>query len=314
MKWLWLLGLVAASAVAALLLDPTHVLWGKLRGEEFYQGRPVSYWRRAILSEDPKTQLTTAQAFEEGGAQTVPVLIELLRADVGADWNVAKVRWTAANYLGKLGTQAQAAGPALVRACKDDDAGVRKVAIAALPAVGADAHEAVPGLRDLLSTSDRLYATQALRFFGPAALPALSALVPLLTDADAEVRWQAAWTLGRIGPAAREAVPALKDALKDPEDKVREHAAEALGDIGPEARNAVPALIQTLNDSNAGVRRDAVRSLGQIGPAAKEALPAINRLLKDDSPRVREAAGTAVKRITTAPPTESSSPKKEDDD
>jgi hypothetical protein len=41
-RWSLLLAILAAFAV---WLEPTRVVWGWLRGEAFYQGRPTSYWR-----------------------------------------------------------------------------------------------------------------------------------------------------------------------------------------------------------------------------------------------------------------------------
>jgi hypothetical protein len=40
----WLL-ILAVFGAFALWLEPTRVVWGWLRGEAFYQGRPTSYWR-----------------------------------------------------------------------------------------------------------------------------------------------------------------------------------------------------------------------------------------------------------------------------
>src|SRR5262245_18206139 len=42
LRWSLLLVLLAAFAV---WLEPTRVVWGWLRGEAFYQGRPTSWWR-----------------------------------------------------------------------------------------------------------------------------------------------------------------------------------------------------------------------------------------------------------------------------
>ncbi len=47
-RWLVRLTLVAILAAFAVWLEPTRVVWGWLRGEAFYQGRPTSYWRREI--------------------------------------------------------------------------------------------------------------------------------------------------------------------------------------------------------------------------------------------------------------------------
>jgi hypothetical protein len=45
LRWSLLLVIVAAFAV---WLEPTRVVWGWLRGEAFYQGRPTSYWSREL--------------------------------------------------------------------------------------------------------------------------------------------------------------------------------------------------------------------------------------------------------------------------
>src|SRR5262245_47629435 len=43
--YLLLLIILAAFAV---WLEPTRIVWGWLRGEAFYQGRPTSWWRREL--------------------------------------------------------------------------------------------------------------------------------------------------------------------------------------------------------------------------------------------------------------------------
>src|SRR5262245_58328956 len=45
LRWSLLLVLLAAFAV---WLEPTRVVWGWLRGEASYQGRPTSYWRSEL--------------------------------------------------------------------------------------------------------------------------------------------------------------------------------------------------------------------------------------------------------------------------
>ena len=45
LRWSLLLVILAAFAV---WLEPTRVVWGWLRGEAFYQGRPTSYWELAL--------------------------------------------------------------------------------------------------------------------------------------------------------------------------------------------------------------------------------------------------------------------------
>src|SRR6266436_293168 len=75
---------------------------------------------------------------------------------------------------------------------------------------------------------------------------AVKALAEALQDKDAEVRKNAAQSLGRIGKEAKFAVKALTEALKDTDLDVRGASALALGRIGKEAVSAAPALAEVL--------------------------------------------------------------------
>ena len=61
----------------------------------------------------------------------------------------------------------------------------------------------------------------------------VQALTRAISDADFQVRRDAAHVLGKLGPKARAAEPALRKALKDEEAAVREAAAQALKRINP---------------------------------------------------------------------------------
>jgi HEAT repeat protein len=77
-------------------------------------------------------------------------------------------------------------------------------------------------------------------------LPALHALVQMLSDKDWQVRREAAWALGEIGDP--KAVPFLIRSLRDKDKYVRRAAAWALGKIGDP--QVVPALIDVLKDED----------------------------------------------------------------
>ena len=47
LRWSLLLVMLAAFAI---WLEPTRVVWGWLRGEAFYQGRPSSWWENELAS------------------------------------------------------------------------------------------------------------------------------------------------------------------------------------------------------------------------------------------------------------------------
>lgn len=116
-------------------------------------------------------------------------------------------------------------------------------------------------------------------------------LVPLLTDADPEIRAQAAKWIGdvRYGRAA----DALLPLLKDDAPRVRFFAAEALGRI--EHRTAVKPIVEMLrvnNDEDAYLRHAGSLALARIGDAN-----ALLALASDPSEAVRLAAVVALRRM-----------------
>jgi HEAT repeat protein len=111
--------------------------------------------------------------------------------------------------------------------------------------------------------------TQSMAYFGfmvlgPAAKPAVPALVRCLGDADPEVRCLAAHCLGLIGPEAQDAVPELTAYLRRTltlntgsiwDENERYAAAFALCQIGPAARPAIPELTTLSTMTNGSVWR-----------------------------------------------------------
>lgn len=100
----------------------------------------------------------------------------------------------------------------------------------------------------------------------------LSAWIADLKAAAPQTRNAAAYEISGLGPAAAPAVPALVEALKDPNPAVRYAATVALREIGPAAKAAVPALKRAMDeDLNDEVAYSAKRAIRFIQP---EALPA----------------------------------------
>ena len=231
-------------------------------------------------------------------------------------------RWMGANRqyaalaLGRIGPEAKAAVPALVKALGDRNAHVRADAASALYFIGPAAKTAVPALIGLLGDTDRYvrhWAVVALGKIGPEARKAVPALVKILEDEDTDVQMRswAAQALGGIGPDAKAAVPvlvkALVEALGDPGavdpfmDLTRrdyvQAASWALDRTGPAVREAVPMLISMLERENLYERLVAAKELGRIGPEAQEAISALEKLLKDPSKDVCRTAAEALKKI-----------------
>jgi HEAT repeat protein len=97
----------------------------------------------------------------------------------------------------------------------------------------------------------------------------LSEWVVDLKAAAPQNRNAAAYELAGMGPAAAPAVPALIEALDDSEAVVRFPVTVALGEIGPAAAAAVPRLKQMLEDEiNDEIAAAARRAIRKIKPEA----------------------------------------------
>lgn len=177
--------------------------------------------------------------------RAAPALRDSLASD--SDY---QVRYYAAQALGQIAAASPPAAErdaivvALAKALGDGEPWVRHHAAEALAKYGPAA--AAPKLTALLK--DPVAAPQAavaLVAIDPArAADAVAALMPFLTHAEGNTRSLAAVALGEIGPAAKPAVPALVKALSAPENVQNwvcaESAAFALMRIDPTA--AAPGL------------------------------------------------------------------------
>ena len=141
----------------------------------------------------------------------------------------------------------------LIRAIRDENVEVRRLAMQAMVNIGPRGKKAVPALIEAIHDPDlivRKSALFALKSIGRDSRVAIPILVDLLQDR--EVGGLAARALGGIGPAAESAIPALRAALDYPE--VAHSAVFGLAGIG---EKAVPVLQSILHGSDArlpGVR------------------------------------------------------------
>lgn len=101
-----------------------------------------------------------------------------------------------------------------------------------------------------------------------------------------ERRWQAAVALSVLGPAAAPALPALLRALEDPEPRVATNAAEALHLIGAPAW---PGLVGALRSTNEHTFNVAGHALRRAGAALSNQAPALVEVLLDAPAHRREA-------------------------
>ncbi len=157
----------------------------------------------------------------------------------------------------------------LIKALKDKESHVRASAARGLLHMGPPAQAAIDPLIAALQDEDsrvRSSAACALGTIGPKARSALSSLMETLKDPITEVYNSAACALARID---REKTAFMVDrllaALKDKEADVRENAALSLGAIGPLAKAALPQLVEALKDKLA-VRLSAREAIKKINP------------------------------------------------
>ncbi len=136
----------------------------------------------------------------------------------------------------------------------------------------------------------RLHAIWGLGQIGRKQTNVLNAVIPLLADADAEVRAQSAKVLGEA--EFDQAVHALAELLKDAAQRVRFFAALAYARMGRSGRVApVLKMLRDNADQDAYLRHAGVMALTRL-PFSKEVLAAAD----DTSPAVRMGVLLALRR------------------
>lgn len=139
---------------------------------------------------------------------------------------------------------------------------------------------------------ERQKAAWALVNLGEAAVDSL--VQALETGEFSDLRYKAAWTLGKIG-SPRAIEPLGKAMLNDSDHVVREWSAAALEAV--KDLKAVPYLIRAIkSDSSKDVRLRAAVALRNIGAAE-----ALRELLKSPEPETRGMAITGLAKIKCEP-------------
>ena len=128
----------------------------------------------------------------------------------------------------------------------------------------------------------------------------IRSLIAGLGHEDSEVRNHAALTLRDLGPAAAPAVPALIVALRDDDVSVRGATVQALEAIGAGAKEAVePLLAVAAHDPFLFLRGDALDALAVIAPRDIRLMMDLPYLLKPSL--VRKNAPRAMELLRTFP-------------
>jgi HEAT repeat protein len=258
-------------------------------------GRPDADVRRVVRSAltdaDPQVRAAAAEAIGEWADADADDLAGLIAA---LDDQTDQVKVAAIQALPKLGTVTPEVCAALGRRLLEDDSvWVAEQAAAALGRLGSEAAAAGPALLRAAQTGEVNVREQAVRTLAVIQPPeAAAAFIAGIRDADAEVRKVAAagWMLATTVPP--DAAPGLVEALTDPEVQVRANAAHALARLKDLPHEAVPLLLECLADASDGLRLNAALALERA--PAEEVGPALTQLLDDPNLRVRLIAAGRV--------------------
>jgi HEAT repeat protein len=249
--------------------------------------------------------------------------------ELGASIGIRRIG--AAERLGNMGPDAEAAVPALVKTLqKDESIKVRLAAAKALQNIKSNSKSSISGLCAVVGKEGeqggiRNVSMQALGEIGLSSPEVTRTLVNLMSNETDEVflRATAAKTLAKLRPISQEsvkalidalayhpkvaegaieglasmelsAIPALTNGLKDSRREIRLGAATALGKMGTKASDTVPALCEVLKDPDAGVRARVALTLGEIGIASADCVNGLVESLQDNNANVVLAAVEAL--------------------
>ena len=224
-------------------------------------------------------------------------------------------RSQAAKELGRLGSNADVAIPALVSLLGDTSpittpdyyyTNVRSDASTALVQIGPAAVPAViAALHGSPNPEIRVGAALALVDFSPKAKAALPAFGKALNDANDEVRRFATQGMALFGKQAGGQMDELSKLLHtDSSEWVRAQAAIVFRFVDPDGTRSVRELIHALSDKSPNVRGLAAVTLGELGPKARGAVPALVARLDDRGERAYayliDVTGTREIRVDIA--------------
>jgi HEAT repeat protein len=172
--------------------------------------------------------------------------------------------------------------------------------VEALGKLGPAAAPALPALIEACQDADAGVRALAIRALGPFAqgAPAQASLRQALQDADPQARLAAVNACGATDVLEEATRLQLVDLLEDPNDVVKIEAARVI----TKANGAEPELLARLTrlvieDDNVWVQEQAAAILGSLGAVAAAAGPGLVQAVENQESSVREAALKALAQI-----------------
>ncbi len=226
---------------------------------------------------EDKSETSAQKALEKIGAASVPALLHQLQ-EHGAE--TEKIIVT----LGGIGPAASPAIPAL-------KANLKKYPLAAACSLGQIGPKAFPVLLEAMKSADRkvsLAATSSIYLVGPQSVPVL---LQAAKSPDREIRLAVSGTLCDSGGDPKILLPVYIRLLKDGDAEVRHNAAYSLGEMKEEG---IPGLIEALKSPDPEVVKEAISGLN----FTPNCTAIMTRMLQEErDPRIREDIERALKRF-----------------
>ncbi len=258
-----------------------------------YQGKPLQTWLLQLSASDPKAQEQAQAAFKALGTNVVPELARLVRTD-DARWRTL-IYSHATNFSRPLWRLLRArVRPPMAHA-------IQPAAAQALGKLGPAAAPAVPALIHMLLKGKNPYeqgvAAQSLAQIGP---PAVGPLVEVAVYGEGFASDAAAGTLVRYYPWFRPGGPAGKAPPGDPTAAALQKAIETLGARGRTNQVVTQLLARAARDPAPDVRLAALKALVQRNRNLQPVLRELVSCSYETSPAIREWSARGLGKI--APP------------
>jgi HEAT repeat protein len=269
--------------------------------EPAHDGKALSEWVKQLGSDDAAARGKAEDAVRALAGHP-DSLAEALLSHVVANESNSRDQ---ARALIAMGPRAV---PALTAGLWDEK--TRRFSLVALSRIGPDARAAAPAVLRLLTDPDDKTRASAAGCLGEInASSAIPQLTKALDDRSADVRGFAALSLAQLGsdpaPIVRTLIAELKAELKvSPIHSKRANVVLMLAELGPAAADAVPGLLVCLSDASWETSVFVARALARIGPGAKDAVPALKKWLADekkDAKPLRPAVAVALWQIARDP-------------
>jgi HEAT repeat protein len=312
MRKLWCLAIVvvlAACAVVFLFPALAYVPLGHVNHEAFFDGKPTSYWTRAVQGEgflgQAPPKMDVGQALRDGGKESVGVLTQMLQ---DPDRNVRRQAMLALSYIG---TDAKPAASILAEMMIREENSVMFMAASAALAKAdpeLECETLAVVLRNPSNRDCRACALAVLLDSAAQCQAILPAVQELFQEPDVGLRIDAIRVLGRMRQPPEPLAAALCAILNtDQVENAGVQAIEALGELGAAAKTGVPLLVKILKDpsTRASGRNfgpphlpGVIIALGRIGPDASSSIPTLESLLvKAKNEELRRHILEALSRI-----------------